>query len=278
LRKAIEKAYEADLLEIDGEPFHIHVMSGAGAYVCGEETALLESIEGHRGDVRAKPPYPATAGLYGRPTVVSNVLTFAIVPAILAHGGAWHASMGTKHSRGTVILQLGGRVKQPGIVETPFGLTLREALERFGGGMAPGGRLKAVQVGGPLGSIFPESKLDIPICYEAFAQAGAILGHGGIVVFDQDTDMLELSRHFMSFAATESCGKCTPCRIGTLRSRELLERIQAGQGNSDDLELLFELGDTMKAGSLCAFGGRAAYPVLTAIDHFPDEFRRRLRQ
>jgi formate dehydrogenase iron-sulfur subunit len=278
LRRAIEKAYEADLLEMDGEPFQIHVISGAGAYVCGEETALLESIEGRRGEVRAKPPYPATAGLYGRPTVVSNVLTFAIVPAILARGGAWHASMGTEHSKGTVVLQLGGRVKQPGIVETPFGLTLREALERFGGGMAPGARLKAVQVGGPLGSLIPESKLDIPICYQAFAEAGAILGHGGIVAFDQETDMLELSHHFMAFAATESCGKCTPCRIGTLRGRELLERIQAGQGSPEDLELLVELGETMKEGSLCAFGGRAPYPVLTAIDHFPNEFRRRLRQ
>jgi formate dehydrogenase iron-sulfur subunit len=209
---------------------------------------------------------------------VSNVLTFAIVPAILARGGAWHASMGTEHSRGTVVLQLGGRVKQTGIVEVPFGLTLREVLSQFGGGMAPGSRFKAVQVGGPLGSLFPESKLDIPICYRAFAEAGAILGHGGIVVYDHETDMLELARHFMSFASTESCGKCTPCRIGTLRSRELLERIQIGQGTPDDLDLLFDLGDTMKTTSLCAFGGRAPYPVLTAIDHFPAEFRSKLRQ
>ena len=275
IRAAIQQADETGLLRLNGDSFPIGVVSGAGAYVCGEETALLESIEGRRGDVRAKPPYPAASGLYGCPTVVSNVLTFAIVPAILARGGAWHASMGTEHSRGTAVLQLGGRVKQPGIVEVPFGLTLREVLDQFGGGMAPGARFKAVQVGGPLGSLFPESQLDIPICYQAFAEAGALLGHGGIVVYDHETDMLELARHFMTFASTESCGKCTPCRIGTVRSRELLERIQAGRGTAADLDLLFEVGDTMKVASLCAFGGRAPYPVLTAIDHFPVEFGRK---
>ena len=176
------------------------------------------------------------------------------------------------------MLQLGGRVKQTGIVEVPFGLTLREVLDRFGGGMASGSRFKAVQVGGPLGSLFPESQLDLPICYHAFAEAGAILGHGGIVVYDHETDMLQLAQHFMRFASTESCGKCTPCRIGTVRSRELLERIQAGQGTPADLELLFDLGDTMRAASLCAFGGRASYPVLTAIHHFPGEFRSKLNQ
>jgi formate dehydrogenase iron-sulfur subunit len=278
VRSAIQKAGEAELLELDGRPFEIEVVVGAGSYVCGEETALLESLEGLRGVVRAKPPYPAVSGLYGRPTVVSNVLTFAIVPNILARGGAWHASMGTDRSRGTVVLQVGGRVKQPGLVEVPFGLTLRQVLERFGGGMVPGSRFKAVQVGGPLGSLFPESKLDILICYEAFAEAGAILGHGGIVVYDQDTDMVELARHFMAFTADESCGKCTPCRIGSVRGREILERIQDGQGTADDLELLFDLGETMKAASLCALGGRAPYPVLTAIAHFPTEFRSRLQR
>jgi formate dehydrogenase iron-sulfur subunit len=278
VRTAIQKADEAGLLELSGEPFSIEVVSGAGAYVCGEETALLESIEGRRGDVRAKPPYPAVSGLYGRPTVVSNVLTFAVVPTILARGGAWHASMGTEHSRGTVVLQLGGRVKQTGIVEIPFGLTLREVLDQFGGGMASGSRFKAVQVGGPLGSLFPESQLDLPVCYHAFAEAGAILGHGGIVVYDHETDMLELAQHFMTFASTESCGKCTPCRIGTVRSRELLDKIQAGKGTPAYLDLLSDLGDTMRAASLCAFGGRASYPVLTAIQHFPAEFRSKLRK
>jgi formate dehydrogenase iron-sulfur subunit len=225
--------------------------------------------------VLAKPPYPAESGLYGKPTIVSNVLTFATIPNILANGGAWHASLGTEGSRGTMVLQLGGRVKQPGLVEIPFGLTLRRVLDQFGGGMAPGSRFKAVQVGGPLGSLFPESQLDIPICYDAFAEAGAILGHGGIVVYDDETDMVELARHFMAFTADESCGKCTPCRVGSVRGREILERIQAGGGTTESLDLLKDLGETMKATSLCALGGRAPYPVLTAIEHFPGEFVRR---
>lgn len=273
---AIQKAREADLFDCDDYPFDLEVVIGAGSYVCGEETALLESLEGRRGVVLAKPPYPAVSGLYGKPTIVSNVLTFATLPNILANGGAWHASLGTEGSRGTMALQIGGRVKQPGLVEVPFGLTLRDVLDRFGGGMAPGARLKAVQVGGPLGSLFPESQLDIPICYDAFAGAGAILGHGGIVVYDDDTDMVELARHFMAFTADESCGKCTPCRVGSVRGREILERIQSGQGTSEDLMLLFDLGETMKSASLCSLGGRAPYPVLTAIEHFGDEFRGKL--
>ena len=272
MRFAIQKAREADLLDCDDSPFDLEVVVGAGSYVCGEETALLESLEGRRGVVLAKPPYPAESGLYGRPTIVSNVLTFATIPNILAQGGAWHASLGTEGSCGTMALQLGGRVKQPGLVEVPFGLTLRDVLDRFGGGMAPGSRFKAVQVGGPLGSLFPESQLDIPICYDAFAKAGAILGHGGIVVYDDETNMVELARHFMAFTADESCGKCTPCRIGSVRGREILERIQRGQGTAEDLVLLSDLGETMKATSLCALGGRAPYPVLTAIEHFPNEF------
>lgn len=276
IRTAIQKADEAELLELNERTFSIEIVMGAGSYVCGEETALLESLEGRRGVVRAKPPYPAVAGLYGKPTIVSNVLTFATIPQILARGGAWHASMGTERSRGTVVLQIGGRVKQPGLVEIPFGMTLRQVLAAFGGGMAAGSRFKAVQVGGPLGSLFPESKLDIPICYDAFAEAGAILGHGGIVVYDQETDMVALARHFMAFTADESCGKCTPCRIGSIRGREILDLVQSGCGKADDLALLADLGETMKTASLCALGGRAAYPVLTAIEHFPDEFRNKL--
>jgi formate dehydrogenase iron-sulfur subunit len=224
--------------------------------------------------VRPKPPYPAVAGLYGRPTVVSNVLTFATVPSILAKGGDWYASMGTERSRGTIPLQIGGRVRQLGLVEIPFGATLEEVLDRFGGGMAPGATLKAVQVGGPLGSLFPASKLDIPICYDAFADAGAILGHGGIVVFDDSTDMAELAHHFMAFTADESCGACTPCRLGSVRAREILDRLRRGHGGPDDLALLADLGETMKAASLCALGARAPCPVLTAIEHFRTEFVR----
>jgi formate dehydrogenase iron-sulfur subunit len=277
LRAAIRAASEAGWLESDGQPFSIEVVSGAGSYVCGEETALLESLEGRRGVVRARPPHPAQSGLYGQPTIVSNVLTFATIPNILAHGGAWHASMGTEGSRGTAVLQLGGRVKQPGLIEIPFGLTLREVLDQFGQGMADGARLKAVQVGGPLGSLFTDAQLDIPICFEAFAKADAILGHGGIVVFDDETDMLELSRHLMAFVADESCGKCVPCRIGSLRAREILEAIQRGEATEADLSLLTELGDTMKATSLCGLGSRAPYPVLSALEQFPMEFRSRVR-
>ena len=277
LRAAIRAASEAGWLESDGQPFPIEVVSGAGSYVCGEETALLESLEGRRGVVRARPPHPAQSGLYGQPTIVSNVLTFATIPNILARGGAWHASLGTEGSRGTIVLQLGGRVKQAGLIEIPFGLTLRAVLDQFGQGMADGARLKAVQVGGPLGSLFTDTQLDIPICFDAFAQADAILGHGGIVVFDDETDMLELSRHLMAFVADESCGKCVPCRIGSLRAREILEAIQRGEATEADLPLLAELGDTMKATSLCGLGGRAPYPVLSALERFPVEFRSRVR-
>jgi len=253
--------------------FELEVFVGAGSYVCGEETALLQSLEGKRGMVQAKPPYPAVSGLYGKPTLISNVLTFATIPTILARGGPWHASLGTEHSKGTMPLQIGGRVKRPGLVEVPFGLTLEEAIEEYGGGMSVGARFKAVQVGGPLGSLFTRANLKTKICYDAFARAGAILGHGGIVVFDQETDMVELTRHYMAFTADESCGKCTPCRVGSVRAREILDGIAAGQGQPGDLELLADLGETMKQASLCALGGRAPYPVLTAIEHFRKEFQ-----
>ena len=278
VQAAIRAAGEAGWLESGGKPFVIEVISGAGSYVCGEETALLESLEGRRGVVRARPPHPAQSGLYGKPTIVSNVLTFATVPNILARGGSWHASMGTEGSRGTAVLQLGGRVRQPGLIEVPFGLTLREVLDQFGQGMADGARLKAVQVGGPLGSLFTDAQLDIPICFDAFAKAEAILGHGGIVVFDDETDMLELSQHLMAFVADESCGKCVPCRIGSLRAREILDTIQRGRATAADLSLLTELGDTMKATSLCGLGARAPYPVLSALEHFPMEFHSRLQR
>lgn len=275
LTQAITIAEQTGMLEREGTRVQLELFVGAGSYVCGEETALLESLEGRRGVVRAKPPYPAVSGLYGRPTVVSNVLTFATIPSILAQGGQWYGAMGTERSKGTIALQIGGRVKQPGLVEIPFGATLEEVLDRFGGGMTPGARFKAVQVGGPLGSLFTVGKLSIPICYDEFAKADAILGHGGIVVFDDETDMVGLARHFMAFTADESCGKCTPCRIGSVRAREILERIERGHGHLGDLQLLTDLGDTMKTASLCALGGRAAYPVLTAIEHFGHEFQAR---
>ena len=256
-----------------GGGFTLEVFVGAGSYVCGEETALLQSLEGKRGVVQPKPPYPAVSGLHGKPTLISNVLTFATVPAILARGGAWHASLGTAHSKGTIALQIGGRVKQPGMAEVPFGLTLETAIEEFGGGMATGARFKAVQVGGPLGSLFTKAGLKIRICYDEFARAGAILGHGGIVVFDQETDMVALARHFMAFTADESCGACTPCRVGSVRAREILDGFVQGRGRPEDLNLLADLGETMKQTSLCALGQRAPYPVLTAIEHFRKEFK-----
>ena len=274
MRQAVALAEGAGVLDDNGRRFQIEIVQGAGSYVCGEETALLESLEGRRGQVRAKPPYPAVEGLHGRPTIVSNVLTFATVPTILAKGGDWYAARGTETSRGTVVLQLGGRVKQPGLVEIPFGATLEEVLHRFGGGMAPGARFKAVQVGGPLGSLFGDAHLGIKLCYEAFADAGSILGHGGIVVYDDQTDMVDLARHYMAFVADESCGKCTPCRVGSVRGREILDRVQEGKGRESDLALLRDLGETMKATSLCALGGRAPYPVLTAMERFPNEFGR----
>jgi len=277
MRTAVRLAEEAGLLRLHGRPFTVDIVLGAGSYVCGEETALLESLEGRRGVVRAKPPFPAVSGLYQKPTIVSNVLTFATVPNILTRGGAWHASLGTDRSRGTIALQIGGRVAQPGLIEIPFGLSLRKVLDQFGGGMAAGSRFKAVQVGGPLGSLFPESKLDIPICYDAFSDAGAILGHGGIVVYDEETDMVELARHFMAFTADESCGKCAPCRIGSVRGRELLDLVRGGRATTAELTLLTDLADTMQTASLCALGGRAPYPVLTAIEHFPREFQARFK-
>jgi formate dehydrogenase iron-sulfur subunit len=275
MHAAIAHVERAGLLKIDDQPFRLEVFRGAGSYVCGEETALLSSLEGGRGMVKVRPPYPAVAGLYGKPTVVSNVLTFGTVVEIMARGAEWHASVGTERSKGMIALQLGGRIKQPGLIEIPFGATLAEVLDRFGGGMVEGSRFKAVQVGGPLGSLFPEAQLDIPLCFDTFNEAGAVLGHGGVVVFDDRTDMVELARHYMTFTADESCGKCAPCRIGSIRARELLERIEQGHGTTEDLALLADLGDTMKATSLCAHGGRAPYPVLTAIEHFGDEFTRR---
>lgn len=263
LRAAIEQFKE----------FEIEIVVGAGAYICGEETALLESIEGKRGMVRFKPPFPAIAGLWQKPTVINNVITFATVPDIITRGGDWHASLGTATSKGTMPLQLAGQVKNAGLVEVPFGVTLEEVIYDFGGGLPRGSRFKAVQVGGPLGSIFPEKLLKTPICFDAFTKVGGILGHGGIVVYDDQMNMVELARHFMEFTAAESCGKCTPCRVGSTRAKEILEAMLAGEGTADDVALLHELGDTMKFGSLCALGGLAPAPVLTAIQHCGEEFQ-----
>ncbi len=254
--------------------FRVEVRRAAGSYVCGEETALLESIEGRRGIVRAKPPLPAIAGLFGQPTVINNVITLASVPDILAQGAESYRVLGNGRSRGTLPFQLAGNIKYGGLVEVPFGLTLRELLHDFGGGSRSGRPLRAVQVGGPLGAYLPESRFDTVLDYEAFVAIGAVLGHGGIVAFDDTVDMARQARHAMSFCALESCGKCTPCRIGSTRGVEIIDRIRAGQVDQvDQIDLLRSLCDTMTHGSLCAMGGMTPYPVLSALDHFPEDFR-----
>jgi formate dehydrogenase iron-sulfur subunit len=254
---------------LDG--FSIEVRKAAGSYVCGEETALLESLEGRRGIVRNKPPLPAISGLFGKPTVINNVISLASVPDILARGAAAYHAYGVERSRGTLPFQLAGNLKYGGLVEVPFGLTLRQLLYDFGGGSASGRPLRAVQVGGPLGAYLPESQFDTPLDYEAFAAIGAVLGHGGIVAFDDSVDMVEQAHYAMKFCAEESCGKCTPCRIGSTRGMEVIEHIRAGQ--SGQIELLRSLCDTMTDGSMCAMGGMTPYPVLSALNHFPEDFQ-----
>jgi formate dehydrogenase iron-sulfur subunit len=254
--------------------FDLHVRVGAGAYICGEETSMLESLEGKRGTVRAKPPIPALEGLFGRPTVVNNVLSLASVPAILADGAAAYAALGTGRSRGTSVFQLGGNIARGGIVETPFGITLGELVNDLGGGTASGRPVRAMQVGGPLGAYVPAEQLDLPMDYEAFAAAGAMLGHGGVVVFDDTVDMAAMARFAFSFCAEESCGKCTPCRVGAVRGVETIDRIRSGQDREKNLVLLDDLCDLMTDGSLCAMGGLTPMPVRSAVRHFGEDFQR----
>lgn len=255
-----------------GRAFHLEVRLGAGAYICGEETALLESLEGKRGMVRYKPPLPAIAGLFGRPTVINNVITLASVPVTLDRGGAFYRDYGMGRSRGTLPLQLAGNLRHGGLVEKAFGVTLRELLYDYGGGSLSGRPIRAVQVGGPLGAYLPESQFDTPVDYESFVGIQAMLGHGGIVAFDDTVDMARMARYAMEFCALESCGKCTPCRIGAVRGVEVVDRIVAGVDREANLALLRDLCDTMVAGSLCAMGGMTPFPVLSALTHFPEDF------
>jgi formate dehydrogenase iron-sulfur subunit len=252
--------------------FDIEVRVGAGAYVCGEETSLLESIEGRRGLVRAKPPLPAHKGLFGQPTVINNVLSFAAVPAILANGAAFYRDFGLGKSRGTMPIQLAGNVKYGGLFETAFGITLGELVDDIGGGTASGRPVKAVQVGGPLGAYFPRALFDTPFDYEAFAARDGLIGHGGIVVFDDTVDMARQARFAMEFCAIESCGKCTPCRIGSTRGVEVIDRIIGDRDRAANITLLEDLCHTMKLGSLCALGGFTPYPVMSVLTHFPEDF------
>jgi len=278
LNEAIAKAEAACFLGKNilgsGRNFQLEVRLGAKAYICGEETSLLESLEGKRGLVRAKPPLPAIVGLFGQPTVVNNVLSLAAIPYILSQGAQAYADYGMGRSLGTLPFQLAGNIQRGGLIELAFGATLRELLEDFGGGTFSGRPMRAVQVGGPLGAYMPENQWDTPLDYEAFGAIGAVLGHGGIVVFDETVDMSEQARFSMEFCVEESCGKCTPCRIGSTRGVEVIDQIRSDQNREANLELLNDLCDTMIDGSLCAMGGMTPFPVRSAVEHFPEDFNR----
>jgi formate dehydrogenase iron-sulfur subunit len=280
MRAAVERALAAGLLGEDimgrGRTFHLDVREAAGAYICGEETSLLESLEGKRGMIRYRPPLPAIKGLFAKPTIVNNVISLATVPIILDKGADFYKNYGSGRSRGTLTVQLAGNIKQGGLVEIGFGLPLRELLYDFGGGSATGRPIRAVQAGGPLGAYVHPSQFDTPLDYEQFAAVGAMIGHGGLVVFDDTVDMGEQARFAMEFCAVESCGKCTPCRIGAVRGVEVIDRIRNGVDETSNLELLRELCDTMISGSLCALGGMAPFPVLSVLNHFPEDLKARV--
>jgi formate dehydrogenase iron-sulfur subunit len=269
--KALSIARAAGILDA---AFDIEQRSGAGAYVCGEETALMESLEGRRGQVRAKPPLPAHKGLFGCPTVINNLITLTTVPCILRDGAAAYEAFGMGRSRGTMPIQLAGNVRHGGLFECGFGVTLGELVYDIGGGTLTGRPVRAVQVGGPLGAYFPPALFDTPFDYEAFAAKDGLIGHGGGVVFDDTVDMAHMARFALEFCVAESCGKCTPCRIGSVRGTETVDKILAGQNVDANLELLRDLCHTLKAGSLCALGGFIPYPVLSAMNFFPEDFRR----
>jgi formate dehydrogenase iron-sulfur subunit len=269
LNQAIAVARREGVLDA---AFDMEVRVGAGAYVCGEETSLLESLEGKRGLVRAKPPLPAHKGLFGRPTVINNVISLASVPIILAEGAEHYQQLGFGRSRGTMPIQLAGNIRRGGLFEAAFGLTLGDLVETIGGGTATGRPVRAVQVGGPLGAYFPPALFNTPFDYEAFTVAGGLIGHGGVVVFDDSVDMARQARFAMEFCAIESCGKCTPCRLGSTRGVEVIDRIVANENRAANTALLTDLCDTMKLGSLCALGGFTPYPVMSALQHFPEDF------
>jgi formate dehydrogenase iron-sulfur subunit len=276
LNKAIKNAYAAGVLgaSVCGShfAFDLEVRSGAGSYVCGEETAMLESLEGKRGMIRPKPPIPALSGLYGKPTVINNVMTLSAVPMILADGAAAYQGLGVERSRGTQVFQLAGNIAKGGIVETAFGITLGELVDGFGGGTNSGRPIKTVQVGGPLGAYLDKSDWDVPMAYESLAAAGGMLGHGGVVVFDDTVNMAKQARFAMEFCAEESCGKCTPCRIGSTRGVEVIDKIVAGEDQAENLLLLEDLCEVMTDGSLCAMGGLTPLPVRSALKLYPADF------
>ncbi len=270
--RAISSGYLGDNIQGSGKTFHLEVRLGAGAYICGEETSLLESLEGKRGMVRPKPPLPAIEGLFGKPTLVNNVLTLAAFTTVLERGAEFYQNFGSGRSRGTLVVQLAGNIKRGGLVELPFGVTLRELVEVYGQGSFSGRPIRAIQVGGPLGAYLPESQWDTPLDYEAYSQLGAMIGHGGVVVFDDTVNMAAQARFAMEFCVIESCGKCTPCRIGSVRGVEVIDRILANEDRDNNLILLHDLCDTMEHGSLCAMGGMTPFPVRSALNHFGGDF------
>jgi formate dehydrogenase iron-sulfur subunit len=279
MRAAIERANAAGFLGSDiqgsGRTFHLEVREAAGAYICGEETSLLESLEGKRGMVRYRPPVPAIKGLFGKPTIINNVLSLASVPVILDKGAEFYKNFGTGRSRGTITIQLAGNIRRGGLIEIAFGVPLNEILNDFGGGAASGRPIRAVQAGGPLGAYVHPKQFATPFDYEQFAAVGAMVGHGGLVVFDDSVDMGEQARFAMEFCAIESCGKCTPCRIGAVRGVEVIDKIRNGENETANTALLRDLCDTMVTGSLCALGGMAPFPVLSVLNHFPEELKGR---
>ena len=269
---ALEKNYLGKNILGSDFSFSLEVTRAAGAYICGEETSLLESLEGKRGMVRYKPPLPAIEGLYGKPTVVNNVISLATIPIIMDKGANFYANYGMGRSKGTLPIQLAGNLKQTGLVEKAFGISLRELLYDFGGGSATGKPIKAVQVGGPLGAFLPKEQFDTPLDYEKFSEINAVVGHGGIVAFDESVDMSKMARYSFEFCAIESCGKCTPCRIGSTRGMEVIDKIKTGVDQEKNVSLLRDLGDTMVNGSLCAMGGMTPFPVISALNFFPEDF------
>jgi len=280
VREAIRRCEEQGLLGDDalgsGRRLHLRIMEGAGAFVCGEETALLESIMGRRGMPRLRPPYPAEHGLWGKPTLVNNVETYALVPWILRHGAAEFAALGTERSKGTKVFALAGKVARGGLIEVPMGVTIRQIVEEIGGGITDGKRFKAVQVGGPSGGCVPAALGDTPVDYEALTGVGAIMGSGGLVVLDEDDCMVDIARYFLEFTQDQSCGKCTPCRIGTRRMLDILNRLTAGDGKKGDLEELESLAIFVKKASLCGLGKTAPNPILSTLKYFREEYEAHL--
>ena len=276
LRIAIKQARETGMLGTDifgtGFNFDIDLRLGAGAFVCGEETALMTSIEGNRGEPRPRPPFPAEKGLYQKPTILNNVETYANVPQIILKGAKWYASMGTETAKGTKVFALGGKIKNTGLVEIPMGTTLREIIEEIGGGIPNGKKFKAAQAGGPSGGCIPAEHYDVSVDYDSLAKIGCMIGSGGLIVLDEDNCMVDIAKFFLQFTMDESCGKCTPCRIGTKRLYEILDKITSGNGEMEDLDRLEELCQYIKANSLCGLGQTAPNPVLSTLRFFRDEY------